>query len=364
MCLSWYKLIAQDDGDNRLLFYYGIDGLAGFSINGVEYVYKKNIQNDIIGIYDINGNQLVKYVYDAWGNHKTFVLYQGNFVDISLENDYNDDNYQGKVQLATLNPFRYRSYYFDEETGLYYLNSRYYDAELGRFINADNLEILENTKEIINGLNLFAYCLNNPVNTSDDNGDIPNWLKWLIGGIIVLVAVVTIVVTGGAASGLVGAIIVGVAKGALIGAGIGLATGTISGAITGDWSGLADSFMWGAISGLISGGISGGFGYASSKGISLAGDIIGKSGKLLGNKINIGLQIATSVGSYIGETLTNDSEFSVAGFVFAILGGVAGGTYFKDLASPRIINIINSLQDLVRDIRRKYFSSKFFNWLI
>ena len=122
--------------------------------------------------------------------------------------------------------------------------------------------------------------------------------------------------------------------------------------------------LCGEQSGLISGGISGGFGYASSKGISLAGDIIGKSGKLLGNKINIGLQIATSVGSYIGETLTNDSEFSVAGFVFAILGGVAGGTYFKDLASPRIINIINSLQDLVRDIRKRYFPSKFFNWLI
>ena len=69
-----------------------------------------------------------KTVYDAWGNHKTFV-------DISLENDYNDDNYQGKVQLATLNPFRYRSYYFDDETGLYYLNARYYDPEIGRFIN-------------------------------------------------------------------------------------------------------------------------------------------------------------------------------------------------------------------------------------
>ena len=362
--LNGNKIIAQDDETNRILFYYGIDGLAGFSINGVEYTYKKNIQNDIIGIYDADGNQIVKYVYDAWGNHKTFVLYNGKFVDISLENDYNDDNYQGKVEIAELNPFRYRSYYLDEETGLYYLNSRYYDAELGRFINADSLEILENTKEIINGLNLFAYCLNNPVNTSDDNGEMPNWLKWLIGGIIVLVAVVTIVVTGGAASGFVGAIIVGAAKGALIGAGIGLATGTISGAITGDWSGLADSFMWGAISGLVSGGISGGFGYAASNNIKLVGDIIGKSGKLLGNKINIGLQIATSVGTYIGETLTSDNEFSVAGFAFAILGGVAGGTYFKDLASPRVINIINSLQDIIRDIRKRYFPSKLFNWLI
>lgn len=358
------KIISQDNGINRLLFHYGVDGLAGFSLNGVEYVYKKNIQNDIIGIYDTNGNQLVKYVYDAWGNHKTFVLYQGNFVDISIENDYADDNYQEKVQLATLNPFRYRSYYFDKETGLYYLNARYYDPEIGRFINADNISILSDVKDIINGLNLFAYCLNNPVNTTDETGNIPNWLKWLIGGIIVLATVVTIVVTGGAASGLVGTIIVGAAKGALIGAGIGLATGTINGFITGDWSGLANSFMWGAISGLISGGISGGFGYASSKGISLVGDIIGKGGNLLGNKINIGLQIATSVGSYVGETLTSNGEFSVAGFVFAVLGGVTGGTYFKSKYSSIIINTINSLQDIVRNIRKRFIPSKLFDWLM
>ena len=362
--LNGNKVVAQDDETNRIIFYYGIDGLTGFSLNGVEYVYKKNIQNDIIGIYDTNGNQLVKYVYDAWGNHKTFVLYNGKFVDISLNNDYTDDDYQGKVQLATLNPFRYRSYYFDEETGLYYLNTRYYDPEIGRFINTDNISILSDVKDIINGLNLFAYCLNNPVNATDEAGNIPNWLKWLIGGIIVLAAVVTIAVTGGAASGLVGAIIVGAAKGALVGAGIGLATGFATGIVTGDWSGLADSFMWGAISGLISGGISGGFGYAASNNIKLVGDIIGKSGKILGNKINIGLQIATSVGSYIGETLTSNGEFSVAGFVFAILGGVAGGTYFTDKYSAFIINAINSLQDIIRTFRKEFFPSKLFDWLM
>ena len=290
-------------------------------------------------------------------------MYQSNFVDISLENSYNDSEYQSKVTLATLNPFRYRSYYYDEETGLYYLNSRYYDPEIGRFINSDSLEILSNTKDIINGLNLFAYCLNNPVNSSDSDGDIPNWLKWLIGAVIVVVAVVTIVVTGGAATGLWGAIVVGAAQGALIGAGIGLATGTINGIITGDWSGLADSFMWGSISGLISGGISGGFGYAVTNEIKLVGDIVGSTGKVLGNKINIGLQIAISIGAYIGETLTSNSKFTVAGFVFAVLGGIAGGSNLNKLSSI-VINTINSIQDIIRTIRKEFFPSKLFDWLM
>ena len=176
--LNGNKIIAQDDETNRILFYYGIDGLAGFSINGVEYTYKKNNQNDIIGIYDADGNQIVKYVYDAWGNHKTFVLYDSKFVDISLENDYNDDNYKGKVEIAELNPFRYRSYYLDEETGLYYLNSRYYDAELGRFINADNVKNLN--KLAFNGLNLYSYCLNNPIMFMDTSGALPFSISTLL----------------------------------------------------------------------------------------------------------------------------------------------------------------------------------------
>lgn len=136
-------------------------------------------------------------------------MYQGNFVDISLENDYTDDNYQGKVQLATLNPFRYRSYYFDEETGLYYLNSRYYDPDLGRFINADKIDLLNETKEVINGLNLYSYCLNNPIMNLDDTGEIPNWLSWLFKALAVVVVAVACValavVTAGAGLGVVGA---------------------------------------------------------------------------------------------------------------------------------------------------------------
>ena len=72
------------------------------------------------------------------------------------------------MELAVNNPFRYRGYYYDNETGLYYLNSRYYDPEIGRFINADELSYLNENN--INGMNLFSYCRNNPVIYFDPSG--------------------------------------------------------------------------------------------------------------------------------------------------------------------------------------------------
>jgi len=79
--------------------------------------------------------------------------------------------------IAEINPIRYRSYYYDNETGLYYLKSRYYDPEVGRFINMDAIEELR--PNVVNGLNLYAYCLNNPVMFSDPSG------KWLISALLI-----------------------------------------------------------------------------------------------------------------------------------------------------------------------------------
>lgn len=275
--LNGNKIIAQDDETNRILFYYGIDGLAGFSINGVEYTYKKNIQNDIIGIYDADGNQIVKYVYDAWGNHKTFVLYNGKFVDISLENDYNDDNYKGKVEIAELNPFRYRSYYLDEETGLYYLNSRYYDSELGRFINADSLDNLD--KESLNGLNLFAYCLNNPVNLTDSKGtswwsDLWEKIKrnWeiIVGAVVSVILVVAGFVLSFSSLGTLSSI-----GSALIGAGIGGLIGGIQSKQNGG------SFWGGYLGGAIGGAFTGFFASTGPIGLFFAG----VAGNMIGSAI-------------------------------------------------------------------------------
>ena len=162
--LDGTKILAQSDG-NMLLFHYGNEGVVGFTYQGVgEYYYKKNIFGDVIGIIDSTGNEIVKYIYDAWGNHKTFILNDGQFVDILTQTSYTQSGLNNKL-IAQINPFRYRSYYYDSETGLYYLNSRYYDPEIGRFINADKMKnaMLQIVK--LNGLNLYAYCLNNLIDS-------------------------------------------------------------------------------------------------------------------------------------------------------------------------------------------------------
>ena len=113
------------------------------------YLFAKNIQGDILYIYNSSGTRLVTYTYDAWG--KCYVTYQNG----------------GASTAARYNPFRYRGYYYDTETGFYYLNSRYYDPELGRFLNADGY--INGNGDLI-GYNMFAYCGNNSVNMVDDDG--------------------------------------------------------------------------------------------------------------------------------------------------------------------------------------------------
>ena len=164
-----------------------------------------------------------------------------------------------------MNPFRYRGYIFDEETGLYYLRSRYYNPNLCRFINADDVEALGADGDI-NGYQLFIYCMNDPVNNRDEAGSwsLPNWAKVAIGAaLIVGAAVVATVATGGVACFAAGAAI-GAAKGAVSGAIGGAVTGAIQSRIeTSSWDGAleaavdgaADGFLGGAIGGFITGGI-------------------------------------------------------------------------------------------------------------
>ena len=267
------KLLAQSDG-NILTFHYGNEGVVGFTYEGVgEYYFKKNILGDILAIFDKNGQEIAKYVYDAWGNHKTYVLDGGQYVDISTQLSYTQDGLNNKA-IALVNPFRYRGYYFDTETNLYYLNTRYYDPETGRFINADNIDNLDN--DTINGINLYIYCGGNPINYADPDGNKPKWWQWLLFGIgaalVIAATVILVVASGGAAlGGLVGAIAIGAAKGALIGAAVGAAVGIAGGAIysavTGAdmgqsiLSGFLMGFGIGAIVGAAIGGAVGGMTY-------------------------------------------------------------------------------------------------------
>ena len=130
----------------------------------------------MIAIYNTEGDLQCKYNYDAWGNHRV-----GN-----ARNELIYDSATGIIatgyenHIAILNPIRYRGYYYDTETGLYYLQSRYYDATLCRFLNRDNVNYLE--PESIHGINLYAFCNNNPVMFADPSGHfaMPNWLKWSV----------------------------------------------------------------------------------------------------------------------------------------------------------------------------------------
>ena len=154
----------SEDGDNAstdftIEYFYGLNGIAGFTVmNGTSsttYYYVKNILGDVLGITDSNGTLVAEYRYDAYG--KPVKILDGNGNDVST-------NY---AHIANINPIRYRGYYYDIETGFYYLNSRYYDPEIGRFINADGYV---STGQGILGNNMFAYCGNNPVNRADPTG--------------------------------------------------------------------------------------------------------------------------------------------------------------------------------------------------
>ena len=106
--------------------------------------------------------------------------------------------------IGNINPIRYRGYYFDVETNLYYLNSRYYDPEVGCFISLDAVDYL--APDSIHGLNLFAYCFNNPIIYSDPSGHMPEWLKWVGGGLAIAGLIASTVLTFGVAGYLVGKI--------------------------------------------------------------------------------------------------------------------------------------------------------------
>ena len=128
-------------------FYYDKAGNPiALEYGGTVYYYVKNLQGDIIALLDRWGNCVVEYTYDAWGK----VLSVTGSMAESLGND---------------NPLRYRGYYYDRETGLYYLQSRYYDPETGRFISADGVNML------LSGEQAYTYCGNNPINRSDPTGE-------------------------------------------------------------------------------------------------------------------------------------------------------------------------------------------------
>ena len=237
-------VLAEKRGDTVIHYYYDDSGVAGFEYNGQKYFYRKNLQGDIIGIYDSCWNLLGLYEYDAWGNLLS----------------------QVSSEILNINPFRYRGYYYDAETGLYYLNSRYYDPVIGRFISPDSLKYLDPTYN--NGLNLYTYCGNNPVMHVDPNGT-------FFGALIV------------------GALIAGVVSGSLS-------------AINKMLEGGTSREVWGAFFGdLITGSV------LSAAAILGGGLAVGALTLTAGHLI--GTAIFLSFGTFVGGALANYVESSIAG---------------------------------------------------
>ena len=203
------KILQESDGEKTITYHYGVNGVIGFHLDKdnlrADYYYCKNLFGDVVAIYDANGILVAEYEYDAWG--KVTVTNKDTSAYGTLHNNVGD-----------INPIRYRSYYYDTETDLYYLESRYYDPETGRFINADSLEYLGDGEEL-NNYNLFAYCGNNPVTKKDPKGT--SFLSFFAGTLL----------------------------GALIGAGVQIASNLINGD---PWSqDLIKSISFGAIGGAL-----------------------------------------------------------------------------------------------------------------
>ncbi len=174
------NIICEVRSYGTIEYYYDIDKVIGFRYNNADYYYQKNLQGDVTAIYTATGTKVAEYIYDAWGN-----------CTVTLDTN----------GIGTLNPFRYRSYYYDTETSLYYLQTRYYDPEVGRFINAD--EYIDTDQEFL-GHNMFAYCGNNPVDRIDDGGNF--WKKLKAVGKAIADAAITVALVAAAVISVTGAI--------------------------------------------------------------------------------------------------------------------------------------------------------------
>ena len=162
------SLLAAEYTNNETIVYIydAFDSPIGFAYRSSSYSedtwdvywYEKNLQGDTVAVYSSTGTKLVSYDYDAWGNFTT-TYHNG-----------------GASTGAMYNKFTYRGYYYDSDLGLYYLQSRYYDPVICRFINADIPDVITASPAALTDKNLFAYCDNNPVMRVDENGEFWSWL--------------------------------------------------------------------------------------------------------------------------------------------------------------------------------------------
>lgn len=301
--------ITAGTATTTISYLYDETGVCGVIRNGDKFHFMKNIQGDVIAIYDINNAIIATYAYDAWGNHKVY-----NSSGVEIPNTYT-------TSIANQNPFRYRGYYYDVETGLYYLKSRYYDPFLGRFLNADHPAYLAEGLLDFNGNNLYSYCDNNPVNMLDADGHMPKWLTWTLAGLAVAGLVALTAVSFGIAAPLGISVLIGI----VIGAGIGGAAAAISGAN-------GEGIFLGAISG---GLIGGSMAFACGLGLMAGAAYLAGAATIAATGIGAGISIGGALGiasltggaayalAYSINTGANNREFNWGKFAGSfIVGGI------------------------------------------
>ena len=175
--LDGSKIVSENRNGTVQSYFYDENGsVLGITYGGENYYFRKNFRNDVLAILNASGEVVVEYSYDPWGN---ILAVNGSLAST----------------LGADNPFRYRGYYYDTESCFYYLNSRYYDAKVCRYLNADS--VIAGVGGSVQGYNLFAYSFNNPVNMSDSSGQWPQWIKNAASAVVNAVkkAAVTVVNT-------------------------------------------------------------------------------------------------------------------------------------------------------------------------
>ena len=276
------RLIRQSNG---ISYIYDHNSLIGFKYNNKTYFYRRDILGNIIAILDSVGAVVVEYIYDAWGNHTV--------------TDYTS------IGLGNINPYRYKGYYYDTEIGLYFLKTRFYDPQACRFISMDDIAYID--PETIGGVNLYAYCNNNPVMNVDPNG------KFFF---TFLAAV-----------------------------GIGALFGAVDGGITAVMSGqdFWTGFAAGAIGGAIGGAVSSIVGIFSPRfGIVLARGISSLTYDFANEFFQTGTWNVDNFGVYFAET-SMDIAFSM------LYTG-----YFANMKNNLIGNILSGFTDSVVDVIQTY----------
>lgn len=304
-------MLISGETTNGATTWYNYDSnsrLISMVYNHVDYFYVKNVQGDIIGLIDKEGNKVVEYEYDSWG---AIVKVSGSMAG----------------SLGKKNPFRYRGYYYDEETGLYYVSSRYYDPEVGRWINADDPEIIDGGNDHILENNLFAYCFNNPVNMTDDTGCWPKWATKiaigvgaiLIGAAVVAATAAVVAVTTAAATATVsvatafsGAAVAGVKAAAIsgaIGAAVGAGTSAVSHRVsTGSWQGIEKAAIKGTVDGFASGFMTGGIMAGGSQVVSSGFRAVAERSMKIKNQVSSGIKIGKNVKVLSPDKLYHDTN--------------------------------------------------------